>query len=265
MYRVEGSKEIIKNRRGFALLAPRLERTRAGSMASPVTNAGPNSAPPNLVARGGRNGNKRVINVTFKTRPRTKAWARFPAHVSLGSRANLKGDQHEVQNSFRHQPCCRRYSACDERRIGHPRLRQKSRKILEGKPRVDWFEVISENFMVPGGQPLAVLERIRYDYPIVMHGVSISIASTAPLDRDYLAALKALAERFQPEWISDHLCWTRVHGVNLHDLLPIPYTAEALDHVSGRIPDPAGPGFSRTPHSNRKRVELCDFRRVRDG
>jgi hypothetical protein len=68
-----------------------------------------------------------------------------------------------------------------------------------------------------------------------MHGVSISIASTAPLDRDYLAALKARAERFQPEWISDHLCWTGVHGVNLHDLLPIPYTVEALDHVSDRI------------------------------
>jgi len=112
---------------------------------------------------------------------------------------------------------------------------QYYREILEGKPRVDWFEVISENFMVPGGQPLAILERIRNDYPIVMHGVSMSIASTAPLDRDYLAALKALAERFQPEWISDHLCWTGVHGVNLHDLLPIPYTAEALDHVTDRI------------------------------
>jgi hypothetical protein len=106
-------------------------------MAFPVTNAGPNSAPPNLVARGGRNGNKRVINVTFKIRPRTKAWARFPAHVSLGSRANLKGDQHEVQNSFRHQPCCRRYSACDERRIGHPRLRQKS-----GARRVSWDQCL---------------------------------------------------------------------------------------------------------------------------
>jgi uncharacterized protein (UPF0276 family) len=112
---------------------------------------------------------------------------------------------------------------------------QYYREIFEEKPRIDWFEVISENFMVPGGQPLAMLERIRNDYPIVMHGVSMSIASTAPLDRDYLAALKALAERFQPEWISDHLCWTGVHGVNLHDLLPIPYTAEALGHVSDRI------------------------------
>ena len=107
--------------------------------------------------------------------------------------------------------------------------------ILEKNPRVDWFEVISENFMVPGGRPLAIFERIRSTYPIVMHGVSMSIASTAPLDFEYLRALKGLADRFQPEWISDHLCWTGVHGVNLHDLLPIPYTSEALDHIVERI------------------------------
>ncbi len=89
--------------------------------------------------------------------------------------------------------------------------------------------------MVKGGPPLAALERIRADYPIVMHGVSMSIASTAPLDMDYLAALKALADRVQPEYVSDHLCWTGVHGLNLHDLLPIPYTQEALDHVVRRI------------------------------
>jgi uncharacterized protein len=107
--------------------------------------------------------------------------------------------------------------------------------ILETKPRVDWFEVISENFMVEGGRPLATLERIRADYPIVLHGVSMSIASTAPLDFEYLAALKRLAERFEPAFVSDHLCWTGVHGINLHDLLPIPYTAEALDHVVERV------------------------------
>jgi len=107
--------------------------------------------------------------------------------------------------------------------------------ILDKTPSVDWFEVISENFMVPGGRPIAMLERIRTSYPIVMHGVSMSIASTAPLDFTYLGALKGLADRFQPEWISDHLCWTGVHGVNLHDLLPIPYTSEALDHVVDRI------------------------------
>lgn len=108
-------------------------------------------------------------------------------------------------------------------------------EILDGDPDVDWFEVISENYMVPGGQPLKMLDRIRARYPIVMHGVSLSIASTAPFDSEYLASLKALADRTEPEFVSDHLCWTGVHGVNLHDLLPIPYTREALDHVVARI------------------------------
>jgi hypothetical protein len=108
-------------------------------------------------------------------------------------------------------------------------------EILEGSPKVDWFEVISENYMVDGGQPLRMLDRIRERYPVVMHGVSLSIASTSPLDIGYLKRLKALAERVEPKWISDHLCWTGVHGVNLHDLLPIPYTSEALDHVVDRV------------------------------
>jgi hypothetical protein len=108
-------------------------------------------------------------------------------------------------------------------------------EILEGNPAVDWFEVISENYMIPGGQPLRMLDRIAERYPVVMHGVSMSIASTAPLDMDYLAQLKTLAKRCNPKWISDHLCWTGVHGVNLHDLLPVPYTEEALRHVSERI------------------------------
>ena len=107
--------------------------------------------------------------------------------------------------------------------------------ILDGNPDVDWFEVISENYMVPGGQPLKMLDRIRARYPIVMHGVSLSIASTAPFDQKYLDDLKALADRVEPKFVSDHLCWTGVHGVNLHDLMPIPYTREALDHVVARI------------------------------
>jgi uncharacterized protein (UPF0276 family) len=107
--------------------------------------------------------------------------------------------------------------------------------ILDGSPAIDWFEVISENYMVPGGQPLRMLDRIRERYPIVMHGVSLSIASTTPFDEGYLAGLKALADRVEPKFVSDHLCWTGVHGVNLHDLLPIPYTKEALDHVVSRI------------------------------
>jgi len=112
---------------------------------------------------------------------------------------------------------------------------QHYREILDNAPRVDWFEVISENYMVPGGQPLRMLDAIRSRYPIVMHGVSLSIASTAPLDFDYLHDLRNLARRCEPRWISDHLCWTGVHGTNLHDLLPVPYTEEALDHVVERI------------------------------
>jgi uncharacterized protein len=112
---------------------------------------------------------------------------------------------------------------------------QHYEEILSGNPDIDWFEVISENYMIPGGQPLRILDQIRERYPVVMHGVSLSIASTAPLDMDYLGALKTLSKRVEPKWISDHLCWTGVHGVNLHDLLPVPYTQEALDHVVERV------------------------------
>ena len=112
---------------------------------------------------------------------------------------------------------------------------QHYQEILEDTPAVDWFEIISENYMIEGGQPLHMLDLIRERYPIVMHGVSLSIASTAPFDMDYLRALKGLAERVNPKWISDHLCWTGVHGVNLHDLLPIPYTEEAVGHVVDRV------------------------------
>ncbi len=108
-------------------------------------------------------------------------------------------------------------------------------QILSGSPQIDWFEVLSENYMIEGGRPLRMLDRIRERYPVVMHGVSLSIASTAPLDLDYLTKLKALAERVEPRWVSDHLCWTGVHGINLHDLLPIPYTEEALDHTVRRV------------------------------
>lgn len=109
--------------------------------------------------------------------------------------------------------------------------------ILSGQPAVDWFEIVSENYMVPGGRPLHFLDRIRERYPLVMHGVSLSIGSTDPLDMNYLRELKALAQRVQPRWISDHLCWTGVDGVNLHDLMPLPYTDEALMHVARRVRD----------------------------
>jgi uncharacterized protein len=100
---------------------------------------------------------------------------------------------------------------------------------------VDWLEVISENYLVPGGKPLAHLDAIRRDAPMVMHGVSMSIGGTDPLDLGYLRELRSLADRIEPAWISDHLCWTGVGGRNLHDLLPLPYTETALRHVAERV------------------------------
>ena len=107
--------------------------------------------------------------------------------------------------------------------------------ILDESPKVDWFEALSENYMVGGGKPLRWLDRIRERYPVVLHGVSLSIGSTAPLDRAHLIQLKALAERIQPAWISDHLCWTGIAGRNLHDLMPLPHTEEAVHHIAARV------------------------------
>jgi hypothetical protein len=107
--------------------------------------------------------------------------------------------------------------------------------ILADHPPVDWLEAITENYLVPGGKPLHNLMRIRERYPMVMHGVSLSIGSTATLDREYLAQVKALAARLEPQWLSDHLCWTGVAGKNMHDLLPLPYTEEALANVVERV------------------------------
>ena len=100
--------------------------------------------------------------------------------------------------------------------------------FLRAPQAVDWLEMISENYMVPGGKPLAMLDAIRENYPLAMHGVSLSIGSTDGLDAKYLAKLKALVRHVEPLWVSDHLCWTGVHGRNAHDLLPLPYIEEAL-------------------------------------
>ncbi|MEZ5832845.1 MAG: DUF692 domain-containing protein [Dongiaceae bacterium] len=111
--------------------------------------------------------------------------------------------------------------------------------ILDGPAEVaraiDWFEILSENYMVDGGRPIAKLMAVRERYPMVMHGVSLSIGSTDPLNMDYLTRLKALAVRVEPAIISDHLCWTGVAGLNMHDLLPLPLTEEALSHVVERV------------------------------
>lgn len=100
---------------------------------------------------------------------------------------------------------------------------------------VDWLEIVSENFMVAGGRPLAMLDRIAERWPLAMHGVALDIGGSDPLDAEYLAALARLARRVRPALISDHLCWTRHRGVQLHDLLPLRYDQASLDHVAGRV------------------------------
>jgi len=107
--------------------------------------------------------------------------------------------------------------------------------VLQHRPAVDWFEIVSENFMDSGGRPRGILDEVAERYPIVVHGVSLSIGSSDPLDRTYLKQLKALAERVDARVVSDHLCWTGVAGRNVHDLLPLPYTAAALKHVVQRV------------------------------
>ncbi len=124
--------------------------------------------------------------------------------------------------------------------------------VLSRRPAVPWFEATSENYMglrggsggppsgrasppVLGGRPLEMLERVRRDYPVALHGVSLNIGSADPLNRDYLTRLKSLADRIRPLWLSDHLCWTGVGGQNLHDLLPLPLTEETLRHLAGRV------------------------------
>ena len=107
--------------------------------------------------------------------------------------------------------------------------------FVSAPQRVDWLEIISENYMVDGGKPLHFLDRIRQDYPMVMHGVSLSFGSTDPLDTDYLQKLKALVKHVEPAWVSDHLCWTGTDSLNLHDLLPLPYTEATLRHLVPRL------------------------------
>jgi uncharacterized protein len=107
--------------------------------------------------------------------------------------------------------------------------------ILADRPVIGFFEALTENYLIPGGKPLHYLDRIRTLYPVVLHGVSLSIGATAPLNQDYLRALRNLVARVEPAWVSDHLCWTGVGGVNLHDLMPMPYTEEALAHLVPRV------------------------------
>ena len=107
--------------------------------------------------------------------------------------------------------------------------------VLDNEPAIGWFEIISENFMDTLGRPMAVLEQIAERYPIVMHGVGMSIGSTDPVDFDYLTRLKRLADRIGVEWMGDHICWTGVAGHNGHDLYPMPYNEESLAHMVERV------------------------------
>ena len=108
-------------------------------------------------------------------------------------------------------------------------------KVLDGTARADWFEVISENYMISGGRPLMILEKARTLAPVVLHGVSINLGGVDPLREDYLRDLDILIRRFEPAWVSDHLCWGAFDGRFAHDLLPLPYTEEAIVHVADRI------------------------------
>ncbi|GAB4391409.1 MAG: DUF692 domain-containing protein [Gammaproteobacteria bacterium] len=109
-------------------------------------------------------------------------------------------------------------------------------EIINNQPStIDWFEIATENYLVPGGESLRCLERIRQNYPLVMHGVSMSIGGSDPLDIPYLKQVRQLAHDFDVHWISDHLCWTSHQGKQLHELMPLPYTQEALNHVVTRV------------------------------
>lgn len=116
-------------------------------------------------------------------------------------------------------------------------VRPQHYEALLGEHRgsVSWLEALTENYLVPGGRPLHYLERLRAEYPVALHGVSMSIGSTDPLDPEYLREVRALADRIEAAWVSDHLCWTGVEGVNLHDLLPLPFDESTLRHLVSRI------------------------------
>ncbi len=108
-------------------------------------------------------------------------------------------------------------------------------EIINSKPNVDWFECLTEDYIDQTGDDFVSLEKIRASYPVSLHGVSLSIGSVDPLNKRYLQALKKLIHTLQPISISDHFCWTGVNGVNTHDLLPLPYTFETVEHLVSRI------------------------------
>ena len=113
--------------------------------------------------------------------------------------------------------------------------REHYQHVLAERPPVDWFEVVTENYLDTGGRPLAVLEAVRRNHPVALHGVALSIGSADPLNAQYLDRLRLLVDRIEPAFVTDHLCWTGVDGRSLYDLLPVPYTEDALAHVAARV------------------------------
>ena len=134
--------------------------------------------------------------------------------------------------------------------------------ILSRKPVVDWFEIISENYMVDGGRPLKILDQILDQYRVVQHGVSMYFGSAQPLNRDHLKRIKELTKRTKTPWLSDHLCWGSVDGRYTHDLLPLPYTFEAIRTTAERVA--YGTGLSRNPGRRRERQQLRGVSRFGD-
>jgi len=125
---------------------------------------------------------------------------------------------------------------------------------------IDWLEIVTENYLVDGGRPLAMLDRIAERWPLAMHGVALNIGGSDPLDAGYLRDLSKLAKRVRPALVSDHLCWTRHQGVQLHDLLPLPHNDDTLRHVATRVDQaPTTPLAKRNswPHSSPRAAAAC--------
>jgi hypothetical protein len=130
--------------------------------------------------------------------------------------------------------------------------------ILSKKPVVDWFEIISENYMVDDGRPLRILDQILDQYRVVQHGVSMYFGSAQPLNRDHLKRIKELTKRTKTPWLSDHLCWGSVDGRYTHDLLPLPYTFEAIHITAERVRMSMHSTENTARHSRRKRRTILD-------
>ena len=135
------------------------------------------------------------------------------------------------------------------------------RHILTEKPVVDWFEIISENYMIDGGRPLAILDQILEQYRVVQHGVSMYFGSAQQLNREHLRRLKTLVQRTKTPWLTDHLCWGSVDGRYTHDLLPMPYTWEAVEGHGAQ--DSRGARFRGSPDRGREREQLRRVSRLR--